>query len=75
MVESITQEQEVHQIRAIHDEEGVFFYQCFKESIAEYALKTQTFLGCEEFNPTRMTWIKPSFGWAMYRSGYASKHN
>ena len=40
MVESTTQAQEVHQIRAIHDEEGVYFYQCFKESIAEYALKT-----------------------------------
>ena len=23
----------------------------------------------------RMTWIKPSFNWMMYRSGYASKHN
>merc|ERR1719193_2493229 len=22
-----------------------------------------------------MTWIKPSFAWALYRSGYASKHN
>ena len=23
----------------------------------------------------RMTWIKPSFAWALYRSGYATKHN
>merc|ERR1719410_947398 len=22
-----------------------------------------------------MTWIKPSFAWVLYRSGYASKHN
>jgi hypothetical protein len=21
-----------------------------------------------------MTWIKPSFGWMLYRSGYATKH-
>jgi len=25
------------------------------------------------FNTARMTWIKPSFNWMMYRSGYASK--
>lgn len=22
-----------------------------------------------------MTWVKPSFAWVLYRSGYASKHN
>lgn len=22
-----------------------------------------------------MTWIKPSFGWVLYRSGYGTKHN
>ena len=27
------------------------------------------------WNPTRMTWIKPSFAWVLYRSGYGRKHN
>ena len=27
------------------------------------------------FKPKRMTWIKPSFSWVLYRSGYAQKHN
>jgi hypothetical protein len=26
------------------------------------------------FGLDRMTWIKPSFGWMLYRSGYATKH-
>mmetsp|Transcript_48406 Transcript_48406/g.90700 ORF Transcript_48406/g.90700 Transcript_48406/m.90700 type:complete len:277 (-) Transcript_48406:60-890(-) len=56
------------------DEEGVFFYQAFKESIAKWAVEHQKF-GGPEFNPTRMTWIKPSFAWVLYRSGYACKHN
>ncbi|XP_075253931.1 uncharacterized protein LOC142345646 isoform X2 [Convolutriloba macropyga] len=25
--------------------------------------------------PERMTWIKPSFAWVLYRSGYGRKHN
>ena len=28
-----------------------------------------------EWNPTRMTWIKPSFAWMLYRSGYGRKQN
>ena len=75
MVEATKQAPIVHKIRAISDQEGVCFYQCFKDSIADYALANQTFLDCPEFNPTRMTWIKPSFGWALYRSGYATKNN
>ena len=31
--------------------------------------------GGPDFNPTRMTWIKPSFAWVLYRSGYGRKHN
>jgi len=56
------------------DEEGVFVYQAFKDSIADWALENQKF-GGPEFNPRRMTWIKPSFAWVLYRSGYARKHN
>ena len=56
------------------DTEGVFFYQAYNNKIADYALAHQQ-LGGPHFNPTRMTWIKPSFAWVLYRSGYAKKHN
>jgi hypothetical protein len=42
--------------------------------IADYAVDNQRF-GGPHFKPVRMTWIKPSFAWVLYRSGYASKHN
>jgi len=56
------------------DEEGVYFYQAFNDKIAEFALENQIF-GGPEFRPARMTWIKPSFAWVLYRSGYARKSN
>lgn len=56
------------------DDEGVYFYQAFNAEIAEYALTNQKF-GGPNFNPLRMTWIKPSLAWALYRSGYATKVN
>jgi len=56
------------------DDEGVYVYQAFKDSIADWALEHQMF-GGEEFKPVRMTWVKPSFAWVLYRSGYAQKHN
>ena len=56
------------------DTEGVFFYQAYNNKIVDYALAHQQ-LGGPNFNPTRMTWIKPSFAWVLYRSGYAKKHN
>lgn len=57
-----------------HDDEGVFVYQAFCDNIADWAIKNQT-LGGPDFNPKRMTWIKPSFAWVLYRSGYGNKHN
>ena len=57
-----------------YDEEGVFVYQAYSVSIADYAIEHQT-LGGPLFNTSRMTWIKPSFAWILYRSGYAMKHN
>ena len=61
--------------RGEFDDEGVYIYQAFNESIAKYAVEHQKFLGCPDFRPDRMTWIKPSFGWVLYRSGYGTKHN
>lgn len=59
-------------VRAAFDAEGVFVYQAFRPEIAEEAVRLGTF--GRGFNLQRMTWIKPSFGWMLYRSGYATKH-
>ena len=67
-------EAKVCQIEGEFDKEGVYFYQAFNESIANYAVENQKF-GGPNFNPKRMTWIKPSFAWVLYRSGYGKKHN
>ncbi|GMH70935.1 hypothetical protein TrST_g2375 [Triparma strigata] len=61
-------------IRAEQDEEGVYFYQAFNSAIADYAVENQRF-GGDDFKPIRTTWIKPSFTWVLYRSGYATKPN
>ena len=41
--------------------------------IAKEAIALQTF--GENFNINRMTWIKPSFLWMMYRSNWGTKKN
>jgi hypothetical protein len=51
----------------------VYVYQAFTPSIVQAALAKSTFGA--GFGLDRMTWIKPSFGWMLYRSGYASKLN
>ncbi len=60
------------QILAAYDEQGVFVYQAFEPAIVEAALRRGTF--DKGFNLDRMTWIKPSFGWMLYRSHYATRH-
>jgi hypothetical protein len=62
----------MRKILANYDSEGIWVYQAFRPSIVEAALKKGTF--DRGFGLDRMTWIKPSFGWMLYRSGYASKH-
>ena len=59
------------QIYADYDETGINVYQAFKPSIVKTALEQGTFGA--GFNMERMTWIKPSFAWMLYRSGYATK--
>jgi hypothetical protein len=60
-------------IRAAYDAEGVYVYQAFEPRIASRAIALGTF--GEGFGLSRMTWIKPSLGWMMHRSGYAEKRN
>ena len=70
MVEDIPKPERA--IIADYDDEGVFVYQAFEPSIVEAALEKGTF--GRGFNLERMTWIKPSFGWMLYRSNYAMAH-
>ena len=59
-------------IRAIYDEQTITVYQAYNSTIAAPAIKAQTFVS-PPFKMERMTWIKPSFLWMMYRSGWARK--
>jgi len=54
------------------DDEGVYVYQAFCDDIADWALAHQSF-GGPQFSTSRMSWIKPSLGWMLYRSGYGHK--
>lgn len=62
----------MRQIVANYDDTGIFVYQAFKPATVAAALANGTF--AEGFSMDRMTWIKPSFGWMLYRSGYARKN-
>ncbi|MBI6550469.1 DUF4291 family protein [Xenorhabdus sp. VLS] len=59
-------------IRANYTDEYIRVYQAFSDSIADSAIKNGIFVS-PPFSITRMTWIKPSFLWMMYRSGWAKK--
>lgn len=61
------------QIRALFDEDTITVYQAYSETIAEAAVKEQRLTASPEFSGTRMTWVKPSWCWMMYRSGYSFK--
>ncbi|MEZ4400011.1 MAG: DUF4291 domain-containing protein [Kofleriaceae bacterium] len=59
------------QVRAFFDSRTVRVYQAYPPEIATRAIAGQTFR--PPFKRDRMTWIKPSFTWMMYRSGWAKK--
>ena len=59
------------QIRAVYDDTTIRVYQAYNDQIADAALAKQTFTA--PFRVGRMTWIKPSFLWMMYRAGYGHK--
>ncbi|MGC4064105.1 MAG: DUF4291 domain-containing protein [Polyangiaceae bacterium] len=61
-----------HQIRAVHDEHTIRVYQAYGDRIADAALTAGTFVA-PSFSMSRMTWIKPSFLWMMYRAGWGYK--
>ncbi len=61
----------LNEIRAVYDDKTITVYQAYSEAIAIPALANQKFV--PPFKTERMTWIKPSFLWMMYRCGWATK--
>ena len=61
------------EIRAVYTDETIRVYQAYNKTIAEEAVNNGTFGA--HFSMDRMTWIKPSFLWMMYRCGWARKEN
>jgi hypothetical protein len=68
---SILREPPFRQIRAQFTEHTITVYQAYSPQIADAAITAQTFVAPFKFE--RMTWIKPSFLWMAYRSGWATK--
>lgn len=60
------------EIRAHYTPEAIRIYQAYSDEIANSALTHQTFVS-PPFSMNRMTWIKPSFLWMMYRAGWGYK--
>lgn len=63
----------IKEVFAKYDRKCIRVYQAYNSTIAEEALALQTF--GENFSLNRMTWIKPSFLWLMYRSNWGTKKN
>ncbi|MFI1996534.1 DUF4291 domain-containing protein [Actinoplanes sp. NPDC020271] len=61
----------MHEIRAVYDDATITVYQAYSPAIAEPALRAGRFV--PPFKRERMTWVKPSFLWMMYRCGWATK--
>lgn len=59
------------QVRAQLDAESIVVYQAYGDAIADAAPAAGTFV--PPFSMDRMSWIKPSFLWMMYRCGWATK--
>ncbi len=61
----------LRQVRADFDDVTVVVYQAYPPAIAGPAVAAQRFV--PPFSRDRMTWVKPSFLWMMYRCGWATK--
>lgn len=62
----------LRQIKASYTDTTIRVYQAYSHAIADTALAQQTFVS-PPFKMERMTWIKPSFLWMMYRAGWGFK--
>lgn len=63
-----------NEIRAFYTDSFIRVYQAYNDAIADSALAHKKFVS-PPFKMERTTWIKPSFLWMMYRSGWAAKEN
>ncbi|KAJ4148406.1 hypothetical protein LMH87_002878 [Akanthomyces muscarius] len=61
------------QIRARYDDTTITVYQAYSATIADAAVAAQRLSASPDFKPGRMTWVKPSWAWMMYRAGYSYK--
>ncbi|KAF9899165.1 hypothetical protein EC991_009397 [Linnemannia zychae] len=61
------------QVRADYDDETITVYQAYNRDIASAAVAEQKLNASPKFLTTRMTWIKPSWAWMLYRAGYSYK--
>lgn len=59
------------EIRALYNDKSIAVYSAFSDSIADVAIQNQKLL--PPFTYSRMTWIKPSFLWMMYRSDWGNR--
>jgi hypothetical protein len=59
------------EVRARYTASTIRVYQAYQPEIAHAALRAGRFV--PPFKMDRMTWIKPSFNWMMYRCGYGTK--
>ncbi|AXE32021.1 DUF4291 domain-containing protein [Chromobacterium phragmitis] len=59
-------------MRAVFDDKTIRVYQAYSDAIADSALANGTFAS-PPFKMERMTWVKPSFLWMMYRAGWGLK--
>jgi len=64
----IMKKEEEKNIYAVFDNKTIRVYQAYNNEIADEALKLGKF--GSKFSLNRMTWIKPSFLWMMYRLNF-----
>jgi Domain of unknown function (DUF4291) len=64
-------DEELRQVHAACTDQTITVYQAYAPPIAQAAVQAGTYV--PPFSRDRMTWIKPSFGWMMHRSGWAGQ--
>lgn len=69
----MTENTPYRQIRAHYDAASITVYQAYNSEIAEAAVEHQRLDASPRFKTTRMTWVKPSWAWMLYRCGYSFK--
>jgi hypothetical protein len=66
----VLQQVPVRQVRAVYTPETITVYQAYPPAVALAAAKAGAFV--PPFKRDRMTWLKPSFLWMMFRSQWAA---